>query len=331
MQEQDAILLLTKQFSGELTEAETIELNGWLRRSAENERVAAELRQVWVAYAHYTPDFSPDLETDFQKVQARIRAAPTPRMRVVPLRRRLLQAAAVLAFLATATWTYRTFYNPAVAIITATAQDQSKRQVDLPDGSRVWLRQGSTLDFPPVFNGSERRVKLHGEAYFDVAHRDGQPFRVELSNGDRVEVVGTQFDVRQSTQENSVLVRSGKVHFQSIHQPKPLTLGPGEKAIHDLSKNTTHEARVATFNELAWQTGGLEFVKTPLATVVADLEQFYQVKIVLRNAALHQCLHTAPLTSQPLDRVLQTLSLTYQLRVLHTTTGQYELVGGICQ
>ncbi len=331
MQQSDSILLLSKQFSGELTEVEAAALHNWLQQSADHERIAAELRQVWATAGTYAPGFTPDLDADFQKVQARIRATETPRTRVVPLGRRLLRIAAALALLAIATWSYHALQAPS-AQITITAQDQPKRRVDLPDGSHVWLRQGSTLNFPTVFSGSERQVRLRGEGYFEVAHRVGQPFRVELSNGDRVEVLGTQFDVRQSDQTNSVLVRSGKVRFQATGQPGgAVTLEAGEKAIHDLAKHTVQKTKVLTFNELAWQTGGLEFVDTPLATALNELEQYYQVKIVLRNAALHGCPHTAPLTNQPIDKVLQTLSLTYHLRVLHTTTGQYELVGGTCQ
>lgn len=330
MQQQDPILLLSKQFSGELTEVEAVDLNSWLRQSSDNERVAAELHQVWTDAGTYTPCFTPDLDADFQKVQARIRAEQ-PRARVVPLGRRLLQAAAVLVFLATASWAYRSF-QATPEQLTASAHDQPKTKVDLPDGSHVWLRQGSVLEFPKTFASTERRVQLRGEAYFEVAHRDGQPFRVELANGDFVEVLGTEFDVRQDKQENSVLVRSGKVRFQTTHQQeKLLTLEAGDKAVHDLAKNTTHATKVTSFNELSWQTDGLEFLKTPLQTVVNDLEQYYHVKIVLRNAAIRDCPYTAPLTHQPIEKVLKTLSLTYQLRVLHTTAGQYELVGGTCQ
>ncbi len=331
MQQQDILLLLTKQFSGELTKVEAAELQHWLRQSPDNERIAADLQQVWTDSGTYAPGFAPDLDADFKKVQARIRAEELPRARVIPLGRYLMRIAALLAFLVMATWAYHAF-QASPAQLTATAQDEPKRQVDLPDGSHVWLRQGSSLDFPQSFTGTERRVQLRGEAYFEVAHRAKQPFRVELSNGDWVEVLGTQFDVCQNSKENSVLVRSGKVRFQAANQQGNLvTLEAGEKAVHDLAKHVIRETKVPTFNELAWQTGGLEFIATPLSTVVTDLEEFYHVKILLRNAALQQCLHTAPLTSQPLEKVLQTLSLTYNLQVLHTTAGQYELVGGTCQ
>ncbi len=330
MQEKDYILLLTRQFSGGLTSAEADELQAWLVQSPDHTRLAAELQQVWDKSAAYTPAFSPDLEADFRKVQARIHQVDLPRARVVPLGRRLLRIAALLAVLITALWSYRTFVHSPVDQLTASAVE-SKREVDLPDGSHVWLRPGSTLDFPPAFSGTERRVRLRGEAYFNVMHQTDRPFRVELPNGGLIEVLGTQFGVRQSALENSVLVRSGRVRYRTASEVGAVVLDPGEKAIHDISNNTTRETRVATFNELAWQTGGLEFVKTPLSTVISDLEQYYNVKIVLQNPALHDCLHTAPLTNQPLDRVLQTLSLTYQLKVLHTTAGQYELVGGACR
>lgn len=51
-------------------------------------------------------------------------------------------------------------------------------QVDLADGTRVWLNAASSLLFPVDFNGSERVVELEGEAYFEVAQNSRQPFIV---------------------------------------------------------------------------------------------------------------------------------------------------------
>lgn len=331
MQEQEYITLLTKQFNGELSSVEVQDLQKWLDQSLDNQRAASEWKQVWDQSAHYTPTFNPDLEADFRKVQQRIHQVEAPPSRIVPMGRYLLRAAAMLVFLVTAFWAFRLFIHPEVAQLTASAETAPKREVALPDGSHVWLRQGSTLDFPQKFTGQERRIKLQGEAYFDVAHISSQPFRVELPDGSLVEVLGTQFNVYQSNVQNSVLVRSGRVRFQTPNQGENVVLNPGEKATYNLPDNRTQKTKVATFNELAWQAGGLEFVKTPLATVVADLEQYYQVKINLRNASLRDCLHTAPLTNQPLEKVLQSLSLTYQFKVLHTIPGQYELVGGTCR
>lgn len=43
-------------------------------------------------------------------------------------------------------------------------------QLTLADGTRVILNSESSIRFPDEFHTNERRVFLHGEAYFQVAH-----------------------------------------------------------------------------------------------------------------------------------------------------------------
>ena len=52
-------------------------------------------------------------------------------------------------------------------------------RISLNDGSEVDLNSGSRLIYPSIFSGKERRVKLVGEARFDVSHNEKQPFIVE--------------------------------------------------------------------------------------------------------------------------------------------------------
>ena len=74
-------------------------------------------------------------------------------------------------------------------------------QINLPDGSRVWLNAASSLKFPASFaNLKERKVVLNGEAYFDVHHDSKQPFRVETA-GQVVEDIGTQFNINSYSDE----------------------------------------------------------------------------------------------------------------------------------
>jgi len=46
---------------------------------------------------------------------------------------------------------------------TLTTPNGTQYQITLADGSRVWLNAGSSLQFPSVFSGNERRVVLTGE------------------------------------------------------------------------------------------------------------------------------------------------------------------------
>ena len=52
--------------------------------------------------------------------------------------------------------------------------------VELEDGSKIWVNAESNLEYLVPFAGKERRVKLSGEAYFQVAKAD-IPFIVEFN------------------------------------------------------------------------------------------------------------------------------------------------------
>jgi transmembrane sensor len=330
MQENDYILLLSKRFAGEISPAESTLLDAWMAESPENAQLAAQLRQVWERSGDYAKAFAPDLEADFQRVQARIRAEQPTQLRAT-WGRKMLRAAAAVALLATAVWGWQRLGNPASPEMVFAAQGVEKQQVELPDGSRAWLRNGATIRFPKGFSAKERRVKLHGEAYFEVTHDAAKPFRVELERGGDVQVLGTAFDVRQDADERTVLVRAGKVRFSFDEEGGSVLLHAGERAAHRLSTNVCEKTEAASLNELAWQTGGLEFVRTPLWQVMRDLESFYRVKVALENPLMADCPHTSPLTNQPIEKVLSALAQTHGLKVKKLGESSFRLTGGVCR
>ena len=327
----DYILLLSKQFSGDITPEESVILQQWLAQSPENDRLGAELRRAWEKTSGYGKIFSPDLDTDFRQVQAKLHRMAPSHVKVVSSGQWMLRIAATFALILSSIWAYREFSTPASMRVFV---DKGEKQlVNLSDGSHVWLRQSGTIEYPAQFAGAERHVKLSGEAYFEVSHDPAHPFIVDLSNGDVVKVLGTEFGVRMSASQlkTDVFVRSGKVFFSPKMQPEGITLTARQKATYDRSATQLSVDKSATLNELAWQTGGLEFVNTPMAEVIADLEAHYKVKITLRNPAMRTCPHTALHTTQPIEKVLESLALTHQFRVSNPAPAQYELSGGTCQ
>ncbi|MBK6932797.1 MAG: FecR domain-containing protein [Saprospirales bacterium] len=333
MQNFDYILLLSKRFSGEINASEAALLDEWISQSPENERLAGQYQAIWMHSTEQFKAFRLDMDAEFQQLQARLKLTGAPATRTVPIRFSVFRVAAALAFLLLAVWAIRQFTPTAPANMVAEASSTNIRTVDLPDGSRVWLRQNAQLQYPQKFSARERRVQLSGEAYFDVAQRDGQPFRVEMEDGGIAEVLGTTFSVRASKNdpETSVLVCSGKVRFSPDGKSRGAVLLPNKKGVFNRQTAQLRVLEVPTLNELAWQTGGLEFIRTPLETVLDDLETHYQVKIELLNPALLRCLHTAPQTNQPIQQVLETLSLTYQLQISNPSPGHFILSGGKCQ
>lgn len=337
MQADDYILLLYKQLRGESSAAEDAAVQAWLSQSPENQQAAAQIRQIWADAGHYGKSFTPDLDGAFAQLKARIRSAEAPRAKRFALRP-LLRVAAALALLLVALWGYRQWAGNGVETLQFAVLEQEnaeKRAFDLPDGSQVWLRKGSRLDCPAQFGGAERRVRLQGEAFFSVAHNAQQPFVVETPDGDQVRVLGTEFDLKTRLDGDrkgaSVYVQSGKVQFSPKGSAEGVVLTARQKASFDAAQDRLEVDKFASLNELAWQKGGLEFERTPLAEVLRDLEQHYGARIELRNPALHGCTYSAPLSNLPLDKILESLSLIYQVKVQRLPDNSYALSGGSCQ
>lgn len=332
MQTNDAyILLLSKQFAGDILPDEAALLSEWLQQSPEHQKLAAEMQQVWEKTGSFNKAFAPDLDADFQQLQARLRAEAKPSAKIVPMGRWLLRAAAMLALLVASVWAWQNFGASSESVSTVVAASDNQ-PLTLPDGSRVWLRQNAALTFPTHFSEKTRRVQLTGEAYFEVAHNPAQLFQVALPNGDQVQVLGTEFGVclAPDGSRTDVSVRSGKVRFSPKEKPDGLVLTAQQSATYDRATAQIIVRQNATLNNLAWQAGGLEFVSTPLRQVVADLEHHYNVKISLLNPALQDCLYNSPRTNQPIQKVLASIAHIYQLQVIESAQGQFELKGGKC-
>ena len=70
--------------------------------------------------------------------------------------------------------------------------DEPVSLYSLPDGTKAFLEQGSTISYSQSFNKKSRKVKLDGMAYFDVARNEQKPFVVG-TNHINVKVLGTSF------------------------------------------------------------------------------------------------------------------------------------------
>jgi transmembrane sensor len=154
--------------------------------------------------------------------------------------------------------------------------------VVLPDGTRVWLNAASTLQYPSVFAGPERRVILSGEGYFDVAkwQQGGEyvPFIVSTGNME-VKALGTDFNIKAYKEEDNVQTTliSGLVKL-SLNQHE-YVLRPGKKAS---TKNNSDSIRIEDANielALAWKNGQFVFRNTPLSDIMKQLTRWYDMDV----------------------------------------------------
>jgi transmembrane sensor len=160
-----------------------------------------------------------------------------------------------------------------------------KFQVRLPDGSKVWLNSASTLRYPTVFTGNERKVILNGEAYFEIASNKKVPFRV-ISNGQIVEVLGTHFNINSYDDEDftktTLLEGSVRVILKSPSDVlgKTKMLKPGEQSLTNLKNSGIKIENADTEKAIAWKNGYFKFKNTPIKEIMREVERWYDVELV---------------------------------------------------
>lgn len=152
----------------------------------------------------------------------------------------------------------------------------------LSDGTKVWLNAGSSLKYPVMFMGDERKVEVAGEAYFEVAHNQHQPFIVSRKDAMTVRVLGTKFnvntyddepDLRVTLMEGSVKVNAG------IGKAAAAVLRPGEQAVIDKERKLTTRAHVDLDEVMAWREGYFKFNNSDLRTVLRQIGRWYNVAV----------------------------------------------------
>ncbi|MBD3631121.1 FecR domain-containing protein [Cyclobacterium sp.] len=192
--------------------------------------------------------------------------------------------------------------------IEKTTMPGEKLQLTLGDGSRIWLNANSSLFFPQPFDSLERRVRLIGEAYFEVEKDSLKPFHVE-TNGLLTTVLGTAFNVRNQLQTTiDISLVSGSVKVAKKASAEPVMLKPGQSLHHEVASG---RQKVASFDPnlvLAWKEGWIRFESANLKEVLKTLEDWYGVKFMLKNEAPASWQFSGEYKEQTLEEVLRSMA-----------------------
>ena len=154
--------------------------------------------------------------------------------------------------------------------------------VILSDGTKVWLNAESELKYPVHFNGEERRVYLKGEAYFDVAKRNGQKFIV-CSDKTQVTVLGTDFNIRNYEEgviATTLVEGSVLVGFDG----KECRLKPGQQATIDATGISVREVEPILYT--AWKDGFFVYRNMTLDHILQELSRWYDFTYFYQNEEL---------------------------------------------
>lgn len=166
-----------------------------------------------------------------------------------------------------------------IPINTITTPRGGQYTVVLPDGTKIWLNAASSLKYPTEFSGTERRVELSGEAYFEVAKNAAKPFFVKTAS-QTVKVLGTHFNINSYTDEKvtRTTLLEGSVHVTGNFNLLTVKLKPGQQAISNANK--VKMASDPNLDEvMAWKNGKFLFNDTELKTIMRQLSRWYDVDI----------------------------------------------------
>ncbi len=127
-----------------------------------------------------------------------------------------------------------------------TTPNGGQYQLILPDGTQAWLNAASSISFPSVFEGAERRVRITGEVYLEVAKDKSKPFLVNVNDRCAVEVLGTDFNINSYGDDGkiSTTLISGSVKVSSLHTTAVATVTG--KADENVSPGTGRQPKTAT-------------------------------------------------------------------------------------
>ena len=151
-----------------------------------------------------------------------------------------------------------------------------KYQVNLPDGSKVWLNSASSLRFPALFSGNTREVELSGEAFFDVSSNKNKPFKV-ITKDQIVEVLGTQFNINSYGDEETIKTTLIEGSVKIIYKDKVVLLTPGQQFQPNELKPKVIEAD--TEEVIAWKNGYFLFKNEGIHSIMRKLSRWYNVEV----------------------------------------------------
>lgn len=167
----------------------------------------------------------------------------------------------------------------AIAYYTLRTPRGGQYQIVLPDGSKAWLNAASSIRFPAAFPGSERRVFIKGEVYFEVAKNAAKPFIVSV-NDMEVKVLGTHFNVMAYANEPATETTLLEGAVEVIKGTQTARLRPDQQARLDNHGGIRLISNVDASETVAWKEGLFQFTDAGIADIMRQIARWYDVEIV---------------------------------------------------
>jgi ferric-dicitrate binding protein FerR (iron transport regulator) len=308
--------LIEKYFKGDLSSNEKKQFFSWLETDV-NLRKEFISTQNLHALSSSLPNENDELRALPKLKQFKRKCAKQTAIHVF---RHVASYAGVICLAVLLTWAYMKQFappadEPVVAWQEFVTPPGQRAMVKLADGTTVWLNARSSLRYPNVFTKTERRVELDGEAYFDVEHKEEQPFIVSTEKLD-IKVLGTEFNVhayRGRNEFNAALIKGSVKIYNKGNEDHALFISPNESA--ELIDNRLVKKVFGNLEFLLWRDGIYAFDDVTFMEIIHKLELYYDVTIQVVNKKLSTYQFTGKFRQRDgVESVLRALQKVYYFR-----------------
>ncbi|BEG99489.1 FecR family protein [Bacteroides sedimenti] len=277
--------LLLKYFNGECSKDDWRKINLWLSESENN------ARELFLMEEAFHSGNNKHLYSSDNVEKARIRLyreiekqdrSQNRSFRIYPILRYAAMIIIILTFGTMGTTYLVRYLSRTKEVVVSVSDNESVKEVQLPDGTKVWLNHSTILKYPESFGKDNRGVALNGEAYFEVKKDKSKPFIVS-SDAMQIKVLGTIFNLKSSKYDRlaEVALIEGSVEVKGNRDEGHIVLTPGQKAELDLKNGRLVVKQVNAKYDAVWKDNLIPFEKATISQIANTLEHFYKVRIVV--------------------------------------------------
>jgi transmembrane sensor len=277
-----------------------------------------------------SPDFLSKAEIPWNKSKEEVWNELLPKLefvpeievrRIYPVWARIGAAAAIILLLAIPA--FMRFY-----LVSVSSPAGKHITISLPDGSTVAMNASSNLSYHPYWWQISRKIKLSGEAFFEV--RKGKKFEVVSELG-KTSVLGTSFNIYSRNSDYKVTCFTGTVKVVPLHgsgsetNRQEVILKPNDRVTLTKGGSFTVERNQVVEPVKAWVNNEFVFTSTPFIQVIEDIERQYGVTITIKGNPDYLYTGNFPKDTS-VENVLTLVCRPFDIRFSVNSKGEYQII-----
>ncbi|RBQ27144.1 FecR family protein [Arcobacter sp. CECT 9188] len=286
-------------------ENQELEFKSWIEERVEHKKAFEKVERLQSLYSSLSKDIKSKISQEVhQNIKSRKNLKKTNALRI---------AASIIFIAAVSFFAINEYINFGIKHNFAT--NTQIQEIDLPDGSKVILDAKTVMDIK--YYSDKREVNIsNGKALFDVSADTNKPFIVN-ANMIKVEVVGTNFEVKNDTEKISVDVISGKV---KVGQNKDdefrelAVLTNGKHISFDKQNGKVVLKDIDVRSIASWKDGVLFFQDYTLEKAIDEFKKYQDVNVLIQKDIKNYTV-SGSFSIHDMDKFIFALTKIYPLKV----------------